>query len=84
MAGTCVKAAAKRRLSEPSVQHELEDRDGAAMARQTLQGRRLAFLRREMEAAIGCLTPQKYQEWTRPNHTMTYMAKCLLEEDIYN
>ena len=52
MAGSCVKAAAKRRLSEPIVQQELEDRNAAAAASQTLQERCLTVLRREMEIAI--------------------------------
>ena len=82
MAGSCVKAAAKRRLSEPSIHQELEDRNAVAAAHQTLQEHRLIVLRREMEIAIGCLTQPKCQEWF--NHTMTYIPKCLREDNIYD
>jgi hypothetical protein len=80
-AGSALKAAVKRSLSELPIQMEMADREQAAHLNQTLHRWRLNILRREMERALPVLTQQKCQHWF--NHAMTYMQNCLNQEDIF-
>jgi transposase len=77
MAGSALKSAAKRRLSEPAIQAELREDDGLF---QTLHHRRLHILRREMERALECITQAKCSNWFQ--HCLTYAPRCLSGEDI--
>jgi transposase len=79
MAGSCLKAAAKRRLGEADVQAEIYNR--AAPREETLENRRKRILRRELETAINKNTQPKCAQWAR--HVTTYIPKCLREEDIF-
>lgn len=81
-AGSCLKSHVKQRLSDPSIQQEIGDRDAARQAGQTLQARRLLILRREITACIPQLTREKCMSWY--NHTMKYFPKCLSEQDIFD
>jgi hypothetical protein len=80
MAGSTMKAGAKRRLSQPDVQTELMDHNLAHNQNLTLQGFRLNILRREMTAALDEITQLKCQNWF--NHIMSYSQRCLDGEDI--
>ena len=80
MAGSCVKAAMKRRMSEPAIQLELCDRE--AYPNRTLLEIRLQILTREMAAAMEEITQAKCQHWF--NHTLTYMQRCINGEDIFD
>ena len=57
MAGSCVKAAMKRILSDPTIQTEIYDRE--ASPNLTLHEIRLRILRREMTNAINEVTQVK-------------------------
>lgn len=80
MAGSSLKAAIKRRLTEPSVQQEIYDRDSPRV--ETLHARRVNVLRREVELALDVITPRKCIQWV--NHTMSYLPMCLREADIFD
>ena len=80
MAGSCIKATLKRRLTESSVQREIYDRD--APRYETLHARRLRILRREVELSLPVITPQKCQQFF--NHTLTYVPACTRGDDIFD
>ena len=80
MAGSSLKAALKRRLSEPGIQLEIYNRHDHRT--ETLQSRRVRVLHRELEHCLQVLTPRKCSQWV--NHTLTYMPSCLRETDIYS
>ena len=77
-AGSCVKAAVKRRLSEPSVQNELCSRIGNL----TMHENRLRVLQREIEASMPAITQHKCLQWF--NHSMSYMPKFFASEPIFD
>ena len=79
-AGSAVKAAVKRTLSEPAIRAEVEDRAAAAAAQQTLQQRRLQVLERELRAALPTLTEVKCRAFF--NHILAYGPASLAMEDI--
>ena len=79
MAGSSLKAALKRRLTEPVVQQEIYERDAPRI--ETLRDRRVKILRREVELSMDVITPQKCTQWV--NHIMTYLPMCLREADIF-
>ena len=62
MAGSCVKAATKRRMSDPTIQAELFNIVVAPNL--TLQKIRLRVLNREMINAIDEITQAKYQQYS--------------------
>ncbi|MEL7523457.1 MAG: transposase, partial [Cyanobacteria bacterium J06553_1] len=80
MAGSCIKAAMKRRMSDPAIQSELSDRE--ASPNLTLHEIRLRILRREMTTAINEITQAKCQQWF--NHTMSYMQRCINLGNIFD
>jgi hypothetical protein len=82
MAISCLKADAKRRLSDPRVIQELQDRAAAVQAAETLQHRRLRILKREMEAAVSAITLQKCSQWH--HFVMSYGPRCLTHGDIFD
>ena len=78
MAGSCVKAFAKRRLSEPSVQAELEERAANA----TLQETRLQVLRPKILHSLEKILGEKCRQWF--TDTMRYIPRYVAEEDIFD
>lgn len=70
IAGSFVKAAIKRKLSEPAIQHEIYQRNHSR--HETLHNRRLRILRREIELSLHEITAHKCMQWC--NHTMTCMS----------
>lgn len=80
MAISALKAALKRRLTEPATTAELRDRQAAAQLGETLQARRLRILRREFEASLPAITVDKCVDWH--NHALQYAPRCMHREDI--
>jgi len=80
MAGSCLKAAIKRRLGEPDVQREIYNRD--LPRNETLHNRRMRILHREMTESLNEITIEKCRKWY--NHTLTYMNRCIRMEDIFD
>lgn len=82
MAGSCMKSCAKRALTDPVIQAELNNNERANQLHQSLQGYRLNILRREMmKALLQEITKEKCQHWF--NHCLTYAPRCMNNEDIY-
>lgn len=82
MAGSSVKAVVKQALATPQLQLEIDDRQAAAAAHQTLHQRRIQILRRELQGAIETLTQHKCLQFF--NHILRYTPRCLAEEDIFD
>ena len=78
MAGSCLKAAVKRRLTEPDIQREIYERN--VPRDETLCARRIRILRREIEMSLPVITAHKCQQFF--NHTLTYVRACTLGYDI--
>ena len=76
MAGSCVKAAAKRRLSDPIIQVELQTAEPGL----TLHRHPMNVLMREVQESLQEITREKCLRWY--NHTFQYFNKCLNFEDI--
>ena len=81
-AGSALKAAVKRAISDPQVQREADDRVAAAIAGNTLQQHRLNILQRELERALPTITQNKCRQFF--NHVLTYGPACLRMEDIHD
>jgi hypothetical protein len=81
MAISALKAAVKRRLTEPALVNELGDRVAAAQAAMTLHNWRLNILVRELQASMHHLTQNHCLRWHM--HTLSYGQACLNREDIY-
>ena len=79
MAGSVFEAALKRRLTKP-VQREMCDRDSLRF--ESLHIRRENISRREVEPSLDAVTLQECCQWA--NHVITYLPKCLREEDIFD
>ena len=80
-AGSCLKAALKRSLSQPDIQRQAGDRDAAAAAGITMHQHRLRILQQLIDAAVFEITPFKCRQWV--NHSLTYMQRCLEAADIF-
>ena len=80
MAISCMKAALKRRMTDPEVVFEVQDRQAAVAAGETLQNRRLRILSREVEAAMVAITEEKCRQWHE--FTLRYGPRCLAHGDI--
>jgi hypothetical protein len=81
MAISALKAAVKRRLTEPVVVNELGDREAAAQAAMTLHNWRLSILVRELQASMHHLTQDHCLRWHM--HTLSYGQACLDRQDIF-
>ena len=79
-AGSVVKAAVKRRMTEPDVQREIYDRD-VDRAGETLHMRRIRVVSREVEDALPAITPRKCADFYQ--HVLNYMPACANDEDIF-
>ena len=79
-AGSCLKAAVKRRLSEPLVQREIYDRH--IPRNETLHNRRIRIVCREVESCLPVLTVAKCIQFV--DHVMTYMPACIRRDDIFD
>ena len=77
MAGSALKAAIKRRLTEPEIQQEIHNPD---IVNETRHDRRIRILRRETENSLDVITMAKCAQWN--NHVLGYMPRCLREADI--
>lgn len=83
MAGSVVKAAVKRSITNPEVRMEMDNRTAAGNARITLQQHRLQVLQRHLERHIPEeISVDKCQRFF--NHVLTYSIRCLGEEDIFD
>jgi hypothetical protein len=80
-AGSAVKAAIKRELSEPVIQMEIANREAAHLQNLSLHRHRLNILKREMTKALSVITKEKCIRWF--NHNMSYIPQCLNMEDIF-
>ena len=80
MAGSCLKAAVKRRLTEPDVQREIFDRE--VPRNETLHNRRIGILSREIEQNLDCITQEKCARFM--NHAMGYVLRCLRWEASFD
>ena len=81
LANSAVKAETKRRLSDPNIQRQIQDRNAAEAARITLQEHRMQILWNIVDEAVAVVTPHKAQQWFQ--HTLTYTIRCVNEEDIF-
>ena len=81
-AGSCLKAAVKRKLTEPLVQRELYDRK--AVRNETLHARRIRIVSREITNSlhVGLLTAQKCENFI--DHIMQYIPDCIRGNDIFD
>lgn len=79
MAGSCLKAAVKQKLSEPAIQQEIYDR--VAPQDETLPNRRIRVVSREMVNSLPVLTVQKCSDFVQ--HIMQYVPACIRGEDIF-
>ncbi len=79
MAGSTVKAIMKRCMTEPNIQQEIYDREHRNA--ETLHARRIRIVKREFERAVQALTVENRAAFMR--HVMSYMPRCIREEDIY-
>ena len=81
LANSCLKAAVKRSLSEPTIQQRLAHRDEVLRLNMTLQRYRTAILIDVIKDNIDTITPEKCSSWYR--HLSKYTLPCLNAEDIY-
>lgn len=79
MAGSCLKAAVKRKTTEPAVQQEIYNRE--APRNETLHNRRMRIVSREIENGLPTITVQKCAQYL--NHVMGYMPRCIRRDPIY-
>lgn len=82
MAISSMKAALKRRMTDPRIVLEVQNRQAAVAAGETLQHRRLRILSREVEAATGAITVEKCRQWH--DFTLRYGPRCLAYDDIFD
>ena len=68
MAGSCLKAAVKRQMTEPAVQQEIYNRE--APRNETLHNRRMRIVSREIKNGLPTITVQKCAQYL--NHVMGY------------
>lgn len=80
MAGSCLKAAVKRQLSDPAIQREIFNRQ--APRTETLHNRRVRIVRQEIENGLPTITVNKCAEFV--NHIMGYMPQCIRKEPIFD
>ena len=78
LAGSVLKAAVKRRITEPAIQREIYNR--AVPRNESLHSCRMRVLRREVENCLPVITARKCADFF--NHMMGYMPACLRQEDI--
>lgn len=78
MAGSCLKAAVKRSLSEPHIQAEIYNRTSPG----NLQQRRIRVVSRELENCLPVVTIQKCNSFV--THVMKYIPACIRRDDIYD
>lgn len=80
MAISCWKADLKRSLTEPRIVQQIQDREAAAQAGETLQHRRLRILKTQVEAASDSITQDKCRQWHE--FVLSYGPRCLTHSDI--
>ena len=78
---SCVKAAVKRRLTEPAAQEELANRNAAQQANISLQKHRLRTLQEIVSGSFVEVAQFTCSQW---NHaSMQYMTRCIRMQDIF-
>lgn len=79
-AGSAFKAVIKRLLSDPQQQRQFHDREAAAAEGITLHAMRLRILHQLTGQALLTVTQEKCRRWFE--HTLTYIPRCVREDDI--
>ena len=71
--------AVKRKLTEPSIQAQLNDTDSITT---TLYQHRMTILKTVVESCMNEITREKVNNWE--SHTFSYFPKCTSGENIFN
>lgn len=77
---SALKSAVKRRLTEPALTLELNDRETAALNGQSLHQHRLSILRSVIESELPVITERKCSNWYE--HMTSYLPRCIDRDDI--
>jgi len=77
---SALKSAVKRRLTEPGLALQLNDREAAASNGRSLHQQRLSILRSIIEAELPVITQRKCRNWYE--HMTTYLPRCIQRADI--